>query len=152
MSGIYRRAVGLLARREHTRLELERKMGRVAGATPEKIAQALDRLEAENLLSEERFAEEFTRSRMNGWGRRKLERELQRRGVSRQLAQSTLEQMLTVDERGRALGVLRLRHRGGGGLDSAMRAKLMRFLLSRGFDAHVAKAALQDICAGDDEA
>jgi len=49
-------AIGLLSRREHSILELKRKLGQKS-FTEDEIEQAIQRLLDNNLLSEERFTE-----------------------------------------------------------------------------------------------
>ena len=76
-----RRAMDLLARREHSRVELEQKL-KAKGFAPDAIPEVLDALESEGLLSSERFAESFVASRYaRGQGPVRIRRELAERGV-----------------------------------------------------------------------
>ncbi|HET8699341.1 MAG TPA: regulatory protein RecX, partial [Gammaproteobacteria bacterium] len=76
-----RRALDLLARREHSRLELERKLG-ARGFVPEVIATALNHLEQSGALAGDRFTESFIRSRAaRGQGPVRIRAELAARGV-----------------------------------------------------------------------
>lgn len=59
----YDKAVSLLAMREHTEIELTRKLSD-KGYSRSEIGMVIDRLKKENYLSEERFVENFVRSRM----------------------------------------------------------------------------------------
>jgi regulatory protein len=71
----------LLARREHSRLELERKLAAKSFERPE-IDEVLDELECDGLLSTDRFAESFVASRYaRGQGPHRIRRELAERGV-----------------------------------------------------------------------
>jgi len=76
-----RRAMDLLARREHSRLELERKLA--ARSFDERlIADVLDELEQDGLVSAERFAQSFVEARYaKGQGPYRIRRELAERGV-----------------------------------------------------------------------
>jgi regulatory protein len=76
-----RRAMDLLARREHSRLELERKLAaRSFGETL--VRDVLDELERDGLLSAERFAQSFIEARYaRGQGPRRIRRELAERGI-----------------------------------------------------------------------
>lgn len=87
---IYSKALALLARREHARAELKRKLQqRYTDDTL--IDTVLDRLQQENYQSNTRFAEHFLRARVNqGYGALRIERELQDKGVSEDLIQQTL--------------------------------------------------------------
>ena len=80
---VRRAAMDLLARREHGRVELARKL-RQRGAPPDLIEQALDRLCEQGLLSESRYLESFVRSRANaGYGPLRIREELAQRGLPR---------------------------------------------------------------------
>ncbi len=83
-------AVGLLARREHSELELERKLkGR--DFEENEISSTLSRLLDNDLLSNERFVESFVRQRVSkGNGPVKIGYELRTRGISQQLANVAL--------------------------------------------------------------
>lgn len=87
---IRRTAMDLLARREHGRVELTRKL-RQRGACPEMIDVALDRLTEDNLLSESRYLESYISYRArSGYGPLRIREELNQRG----LARSDIEQAL----------------------------------------------------------
>lgn len=80
---VRRVAMDLLARREHGRIELSRKL-RQRGAPVELIEPALDRLAEEGLLSEARYLESFVRMRANaGYGPLRIREELSQRGLAR---------------------------------------------------------------------
>lgn len=73
----------LLARREHGRVELTRKL-RQRGASDELIGPELDRLAEEGLLSEARYLESFIRYRSSsGYGPARIREELGQRGLAR---------------------------------------------------------------------
>ena len=75
------RALGLLARREHTRRELAFKLA-VGAADQDAVEHVLDALEAQGLLSEARFTEQYVGSRRErGHGPQRIRQELRRRGV-----------------------------------------------------------------------
>ncbi len=77
------RAVGLLARREHSRVELARKLNRHLGPdeTAADIDRVLDRLQEQDLLSDQRFAASLVRQRSTRYGDLRLTRDLRERGV-----------------------------------------------------------------------
>lgn len=80
---IRRTAMDLLARREHGRVELTRKL-RQRGACPEMIDVALDRLTDDNLLSESRYLESYISYRArSGYGPLRIREELNQRGLAR---------------------------------------------------------------------
>ncbi len=82
------KAMDYLARREHGRKELEVKL-RQKEFPPEVITEQLDRLEAEHLLDDYRFASQFisARQRKNPEGPQVLSMRLAQRGVERSLAE-----------------------------------------------------------------
>ena len=83
LTAIRRSAMDLLARREHGRVELTRKL-RQRGACPEMIDIALDRLTEEGLLSESRYLESYIRYRArSGYGPLRIREELNQRGLAR---------------------------------------------------------------------
>lgn len=82
-AAVRRAAMDLLARREHGRIELSRKL-RSRGAPAELIEPALERLAEEGLLSEARYLESFVRMRANaGYGPLRIREELSQRGLAR---------------------------------------------------------------------
>lgn len=146
------RALRWLAQREHSRAELERKLARVVEDTPEaparaQIAAALDDLAATGLISESRVAESVLASQGQRFGSRRLKQTLLAKGIDTSLVASTLQQARAT-ELERAREVWRRRY-GEVAADPAGRAKQMRFLAGRGFDAEVIRSIVQ---ARDDEA
>jgi regulatory protein len=75
------RALRLLARREHSRLELSQKLSRL-GATEQDIEALLDQLQASGKLSEARLVEQTLAIRGKRYGHLKLKHELRAKGVS----------------------------------------------------------------------
>jgi len=84
---IYLRAINLLSRRDHTTVELKRKLAS-RGFSADSIVAVLERLAGEGYLDDRRFAERWTESAIQsgrGYGVRILQ-ELQRRGVPHEIA------------------------------------------------------------------
>lgn len=89
-AAVRRAAMDLLARREHGRVELSRKL-RLRGAPTDLIEPALDRLAEEGLLSEARYLESFVRMRANaGYGPLRIREELAQRGLAREVIEQAL--------------------------------------------------------------
>jgi regulatory protein len=83
-------AMRMLTRREYSRRELIQKL-KHKGFNATLIEQIADDLAQEGLLSDERFAESFLRSRMNkGYGPVRVRHELQQRGVSEEIIAATI--------------------------------------------------------------
>ncbi|HET7570829.1 MAG TPA: regulatory protein RecX [Gammaproteobacteria bacterium] len=134
-------AVGLLARREHSRGELQRKLAQ-RGCEAGEIDDALDTLERERLLSDVRFAEQFVRSRVErGAGPAKIRAELRQRGVADVVADEALADY-AAGWRQRIQDVRRKRFGESIPSDYHERARQARFLQSRGFTAEQIKQCL----------
>ena len=122
----------LLARREHGRVELTRKL-RQRGATPELIEPALDRLTEEGLLSESRYLESFVSYRArSGYGPLRIREELGQRGLQR----GDIEQALResgIDWREQLLDTWQRKFAGELPMDARERARQGRFLSYRGY-------------------
>ncbi len=140
------RALRCLAQREHSRVELERKLARHVQDQPDasarvQIAAALDELTAKGLLSEARVAEQVVASQGARYGARRLKQTLQMKGLAPALVSSTLEQVRGT-ELERAREVWRRRF-GSLPADGAERARQMRFLAGRGFEGDVIHRVLR---------
>lgn len=136
-----RQALDLLARREHSHAELERKL-RARSYAEETVADVLATLEADGLISATRFAESFVRSRVaKGQGPMRVRKELTDRGVSEALFHEAVEN-LEVDWYALASAVRAKRFGTDRTQDFRERAKQARFLQYRGFDMEQIKSAL----------
>jgi len=132
----------LLARREHSRYELERKLG-ARGFEPDIVAGVLDALSAEHLLEESRFVESFIRSRVRkGQGPARIRAELVQRGIDAAQVGAGLAE---ADCDWAAIAAEARRKRFGAALPASFEARVKQgnFLQYRGFDAHQIRAALE---------
>lgn len=134
------RALRLLARREHSRAELERKLASSAESA-EALAAVLDDLASRRLLSDERYAEMRLGARSARFGNARLAQELRTQGVADELIEAALEGC--DDEFKRARDVWQRKFKALPGADAASRAKQMRFLMSRGFSAETVRRVLR---------
>ena len=137
-----RTALDLLARREHSRLELTRKLA--AREFPaETIAATLDQLERSGALAETRFTESFIRSRVaKGQGPMRIRAELAQRGVADAEADALLRSA-AVDWVAMTRAARQKRFGGAPPRDYQERARQARFLQYRGFDSAQVRAALE---------
>ena len=134
------RALGMLARREHSRAELARKLAAYA-ESDEVLAALLDDLEASRLLSDARYVEARLNARGARYGNRRLSQELRARGVDAALVETALA--ACGDEVARARQVWQRRFGAQPpALDVAGRAKQVRFLMRRGFSGETIRRAL----------
>lgn len=137
------RALGLLARREHSRAELARKLAPHGEA--DEIAALLDDLERENLLSNQRYAESLANSRAGRHGSLRVKADLRDKGVPEALVAEAVRTARANDlEAARAVWAKKF---GGPPVDAAERAKQMRFLAGRGFPLDVVRR----VVGGDDD-
>jgi regulatory protein len=137
-------AVGLLARREHSRGELARKLAQ-RGCDATETDAALDALERERLLCDARFTEQFVRSRVErGAGPAKIRADLRLRGVAESIADEALD-----DYAGNwwqhAREARRKRFGDEPPADYRQRARQARFLQGRGFTAEQIGRVLNEV-------
>lgn len=129
------RALNLLARREHSRAELARKLA--AHGEPDEIADLLDTLERENLLSNERYAESLANVRSGRHGSLRLKADLRNKGVPESVVAEAVREARGNDlESARAVWAKKF---GQPPVDAAERAKQMRFLAGRGFPLDIVR-------------
>ncbi len=136
-------ALRLLARREHSRFDLARKLAS-REFQRDAIDAELDELIAERLLSDERFAESYLWHRaQKGYGPLRIRAELQERGVDEEiigvaLAAAEIDWFeLAIEQRRKRFGV-------GRAGDFKSLAKQKRFLSYRGFSGEQIRAATDD--------
>jgi regulatory protein len=133
------RALRLLARREHSRAELARKLEN-AGFARDDIAPLLDAFEAKNWLSDSRFAESWVADHRARAGSVKLTYDLRQRGVSDDIIEAVLGDNRD-SELDRAREVWQ-RKFGSAPADLAEKARQIRFMQSRGFTPEVIRRAI----------
>ncbi|MGB5096877.1 MAG: regulatory protein RecX [Porticoccaceae bacterium] len=135
-------AIRQLARREHSRVELLRKLSVDFATEPMLIARVLDQLAAEGLQSDARFAEALVASRIRrGQGPQRIRRELAERGVDAELVERALT-AAEVDWCALALSVSTQKFGRKSAQDWPERARRARFLQYRGFGADEIQAIL----------
>ena len=133
------RALRLLARREHSRAELTRKL-ETAGFAHEDISLVLDAFEAKNWLSDQRFAESYVADHRARAGSIKLAYDLRQRGVSNNIIESVLGDSQE-SELDRARDVWRKKF-GTLPSNATEKARQSRFMQSRGFSTGVIRQTL----------
>lgn len=164
------RALQLLAQREHSRIELRRKLLRrlrddrvdagaenrttdeptAADATPVRtladlhaeVDAVLDWLQAHRYLSDERFVESRVHARSSRFGNLRIRQELSQHGVT---LTPTLSGDLRDSEKARAIDVQQ-RKFGGPPASLSERARQARFLAGRGFSSEVVWQVLREAC------
>jgi regulatory protein len=161
-AGLKARAVRYLSQREHSRVELERKLLRAARDLPQDeaaaaIGKVLDELQHCGLLSDERAAAMLLAARGRRHGELRLRQDLRQRGLAPELVAQTLHGARET-ELARAQAVWRRRF-GAPPADAADRARQARFLAGRGFLGETIVRVLRDagdtaaeLVPGDDDA
>lgn len=127
------RAVALLARRDHSRAELARKLARynVEGGDPAELERVLDELARTGLLSDARFAGAVSRSRAQRFGDARIRYDLRHFGIADEVTMAALSELAGSEpQRARAVRSKRFTALP---TSTAERAKQARFLQSRGF-------------------
>lgn len=133
------RALRLLAGREHSRAELEKKLA-AHETEPGELQRALDDLQAKGFISEQRVVDSVLHRRAARLGTARLKQELQAKGIGAEAVADAV-QALRGTELERAREVWR-RKFGEPAADAAGRAKQMRFLAARGFAGETIRRVL----------
>jgi regulatory protein len=136
------RALRYLSMREHSRLELGRKLARYAEEGDD-VEALLDLLEKNNWLSQERFSEALIHRRAARYGNSRIVAELQSHGVNGEALQE-LKSGLADSETARACEVWQ-RKFGTVAADPQERNKQMRFLIQRGFSQRAVQKAMKGV-------
>jgi regulatory protein len=134
------RALKYLSAREHSRLELTRKLMRYAQDNDD-IEGLLDKLEAANLLSQSRFSESLVNRRAARFGNSRILQELHSHGIDGE-AINNIKASLSENEIVRAREVWRKKF-DRVPVDATERARQMRFLQQRGFSSRAIRAAMR---------
>ena len=125
------RALRLLARREHSRSELARKLAPRAEST-QALDGLLDLLEQKKQLSNQRFAAERARVLSRKYGAARIRQDLKARGVDAE----TVASISSEGDLEQARAILARKYREPAATREE-RAKRMRFLQSRGFSSEI---------------
>lgn len=129
----------MIALRDHTRSELERKLGRRSD-DPEAIARVLDDFERRGWLSEQRLVEAYVAARGRRYGAQRIEQELKQKGVSA-AALAEVRPELKAGELAAARAAWRRKFEGPPA-DARERARQIRWLRTRGFSAETVRRVL----------
>lgn len=129
-AGARERVEALVGRRDYCARELAGKLLE-AGFPRDVVDERVGRAVSSGVVDDGRYARSFVRSKMAaGWGRSRIERELERRGVARDVAsEAAEEEMGESDERERALSLASRRPLTG----RNDLQRIARFLCGRGF-------------------
>ena len=136
-----KKAMDYLARREHSRHELCRKMEKV-GFDPNVALDAIEQLQKDGLQSDRRFVEAFVQSRIGqGKGPTRIRDDLSQRGIQAAMIQEVLGE-LEQDWFALARKTRQKKYGGDEPLEFKDKARQMRFLQYRGFEPDHIQAAV----------
>ncbi|NLD67247.1 MAG: recombination regulator RecX [Limnobacter sp.] len=130
------RALRFLARREHSRLELSRKLAAHAESA-EQLDRVLDELESAGLLSEQRFAESLVHRKADRFGTALIRHELRSHRLDAELVEAQVAELAS-SETARAHALWQRRF-GRPPETPQERARQTRFLVARGFRSDVVR-------------
>ena len=130
------RALRFLARREHSRAELSRKLAPHAESA-EALLFLLDELESRKQLSDERYAEVRTHWLARKYGAAKIRQDLKAKGI----ADAVVARVSAGGEVERAKAILARKYREAARTPEE-KARRMRFLQGRGFSFDTIRGAL----------
>lgn len=134
------RALRLLSQREHSRAELERKLA-PHEEVPGELAKALDELQARDFINDGRAVDSLVNRRAGKLGSARIRQELANKGLSGEAVAEALENLKDT-ELSRAQEVWRKKF-GSPPKDPQEKAKHMRFLITRGFNAEVVRRVVK---------
>ena len=135
------RALRHLARRDHSRAELARKLA--AHGSADEIEAVIARMGELGLQSDTRYAEAFVRVKATRFGAARLRNELSRRGVERELIDEAIAGECSTPEIERARTVLHSRFHAPP-IDAREWARQARFLQTRGFASDLIRKLLKE--------
>lgn len=126
------RAIGYLSRREHSRLELQRKLARYCD-DPDEILQVLDELERGNWQSDRRFAQSYVKRKAARQGTARIMQALGQHRLPDEAVQDLRAQLHETEaQRVREVWERKFGHLP---VDPREYARQYRFLAGRGFSA-----------------
>ena len=146
----YDRALNMLALRARSAAELRRLLVR-KGEPADLVDAAIERLLRAGFLDDESFARQFARSKLLGAGlsRRRVQQELARRGVAREIVDSALADVITEEQVDEADGLQRVARKKLKSLERldapTQRRRLYAFLARRGYDSDDIARTLREL-------
>jgi len=117
------------------------------------IARVIGKLYEADLLNDEAFAQRWTQSRGHKLGRNRLSRELARRGIDRETAEQALSKLSDEDQLDDAVRLTgKFLGRTRGDFDRKLYQRTLAMLARHGYDADIARRAIEIIAKGEDAA
>ncbi len=148
MQEIWNKLVRFCNYQERCQYDVLKKLHSLEVKEPE-AGKLIQKLEAENLLNEKRFVQQFVNGRFKykKWGRKKIEIELKRRNISPNQYKELLNELLPAENYHLQLTELAARKYKTIKGETTMhrKQKLFRFLAGKGFEAEQISAVVKAI-------
>ena len=143
-------AMRWLSRREYAQLELHTKLSQRGFSDPIATKVMLE-LQAENLQSDQRYAETYTRARIKrGYGPKCIAYELQQKQISSKLIEQNLQMYNEEYWKELARNLVYKKINGKTLTNLTDKAKLVRFLQQKGYTHDQISYALRDITSSNE--
>ncbi|MBS4033774.1 MAG: regulatory protein RecX [Ignavibacterium sp.] len=153
---IRQKAISFLAKRIHSKRELENKL-RKKNYEIELIKAILSELEEKGLIDDNAFANQFSDEKLNRkkWGLQKVKSELFKKGIAADIIKNAVknytdaesQQASATDLAKKKLNFIAKREND----KNKIKQKLIAFLLSRGFDYDIARDSVSKVIIDDDD-
>ena len=144
------KAVKLLAMRDHSEGELREKLYH-AGYPDAVTDKVMEKLTLMNLVDDENFAKNWTESRQHKHGRRRIEQELTRKGISRDTAKTVVSAIPDEEQLKDAVRLAgKFLARTHGDMDRSLYQRTLSMLARHGYDADIARKAIERIARGEE--
>ena len=146
----YNRALDMLTRAPRSARDLRRRL-LLKGEPEADVDVTIERLTASGLLNDAAYASAFVRSKVasQGFSRRRLQQELAKRGVARDIAVAAIVEVLQDDDVDEAANIDRVAQqklRTLRGLDAeTQRRRLFSYLARRGYEVDDVRAVVRRV-------
>lgn len=137
---------------EYCSSDIRKKMQRME-MDEDVMERVIRHLTKEGFIDEARYATAFVRDKLhhNRWGRVRIEQELRMRGISQHLIDEAMLEIDEDDARKTLLHLLTKKLPSVKGRNAyEIKAKLMRFAMSRGFDMDLIRSIADEVVSGAD--
>ncbi len=136
--------------RERSTHEVEEKL-KAYGLEEEERIFLIERLQKESYLDENRFAEVFSRGKFNSrsWGKMKITRALRQKGVDPKIGFEALTKIEEEEYEEKAFNVAEMKAESLDLREANQRARLLRFMISKGYEYDLAYRILSKLSSQD---
>ncbi len=137
------RTMHLLEKQDRTESNIRQKL-REGGYPMEAIDEAVAYAASYHYVDDRRYAENYIYFHKDSKSCQRLKQDLLRKGIAKEVVEAALEEGYETDERGLIAELLAKKHYNPEEADQKERAKMYRFLASRGFSPGDIMDALRD--------